>query len=145
LRGEARAGRAAKPKGAKKRVLFICIGNSCRSQMAEAFARAYGPDVMTARSAGLSPAAIIMPLTEMVLEEKNIRLDGQFPKSLEFALREPFDIAVNMSGEGISLPISRILEWPVQDPVGLEPEVYRAVADQIEGLVMRLILELRAE
>jgi arsenate reductase len=47
----------------KKRVLFVCLGNSCRSQMAEAFARAYGSDVLEARSAGVSPSTIIQPLS----------------------------------------------------------------------------------
>ena len=48
----------------KKRVLFVCIGNSCRSQMAEAFARAYGADIMEVQSAGVSPAPYIAPLTK---------------------------------------------------------------------------------
>src|SRR5271156_244497 len=52
------------PAPEKKRVLFVCIGNSCRSQMAEAFARAYGSDVMVAQSAGLSPATTISAVTK---------------------------------------------------------------------------------
>src|SRR5437016_12534018 len=66
----------------KKRVLFVCIGNSCRSQMVEGFARAYGSDVMVARSAGLSPATVIAPLTRQVLAERNIRIDDHFPKEI---------------------------------------------------------------
>src|SRR5579862_5164669 len=79
------------PADHRKRVLFVCIGNSCRSQMAEAFARAYGSDVVSAHSAGLSPAMIVAPLTRVVLEEKNIRSDGQFPKTVESMLREPYE------------------------------------------------------
>jgi arsenate reductase len=126
-------------------VLFVCIGNSCRSQMAEGFARAYGADVMVAASAGLSPAAIVQPLTTQVMASRNVRIDGQFPKGMEILTREKFDVIVNMSGE--KLPIAagaKIREWPVRDPIGQTEAVYKSVAEQIEGLVMRLILELRA-
>lgn len=127
----------------RKRVLFVCIGNSCRSQMAEAFARTYGSDVLSAHSAGLSPAMIIQPLTRQVLLENNIRTDGQFPKDLQVMLREPFDVVVNMSGRPLQVPRTRVVEWPVPDPIGQTEQVYRDVATQIEGLVMRLIIELR--
>ena len=128
----------------KKRVLFVCIGNSCRSQMAEAFARAYGADIMDVQSAGVAPATIISPLTKQVLGEKNLRIDGHFPKGLDMISREPFDLIVNMSGTKLAIPGVRVLDWPVQDPIGLREEIYRTVAAQIESLVMRLILELRS-
>jgi arsenate reductase (thioredoxin) len=128
---------------AKKRVLFVCVGNSCRSQMAEAFARAYGADVLDVRSAGLSPAVLIAPLTKQVLAEHNLNLDGHFPKGMDLAAREQYDILVNMSGTPISLPGAQVLNWPVQDPIGQKESVYRSVANQIERLVMRLILEVR--
>src|SRR5262249_24113813 len=123
--------------------LFVCIGNSCRSQMAEAFARSYGSDVMEVHSAGLSPATTIAPLTKTVLAEKNLTVGDQYPKGLELVAGQPFDIVVYMSGAALELP-TRVLEWRVQDPIGQKPEVYRSVALQIEGLVMRLILELRS-
>jgi arsenate reductase len=128
----------------KKRVLFVCIGNSCRSQMAEGFARAYGSDIMESQSAGLSPATTIAPLTRQVLGEKNVKIDDHFPKGLETVSRQSFDIIVNMSGSRLSIPGTRVLDWPVQDPIGHREDVYRTVAAQIEGLVMRLILELRS-
>lgn len=128
----------------KKRILFVCLGNSCRSQMAEAFARAYGSDVFEVHSAGLTPAVMIAPLTKQVLSEKNLWIDGQFPKSVEMVSREPFDIVVNMSGVKLAIPGARMMDWPVRDPIGLQEDVYRAVAGEIEGLVMRLILEVRS-
>jgi arsenate reductase len=134
----------ARPAGAKKRVLFVCIGNSCRSQMAEAFARAYGADTVIASSAGVSPASTIAPLTTKVLIEKNIPIGDQFPKGLEMAQREPFDVVVNMSGLPLALEAQRVVNWRVQDPIGHDEGVYRHVAAQIEEMVMRLILELRA-
>ena len=103
---------------AKKRVLFVCIGNSCRSQMAEAFARAYGADVLEVRSAGLSPATMVAPLTKQMLAERNLNIDGQFPKAMDFGQREPFDLVVNMSGHPVSVPNARVLTWVVPDPIG---------------------------
>lgn len=151
LRGEANlkpqtapsATQPAMSPAQKKRVLFVCIGNSCRSQMAEALARAYGSDVMVAQSAGLSPATIISPVTRQVLAERNLNIDAHFPKSVTIAAREPFDVIVNMSGHPINLPASRSLTWPVRDPIGESEAVYRTVLQQIENLVMGLILELR--
>jgi arsenate reductase len=137
--------RTERPAGpAKKRVLFVCIGNSCRSQMAEGFARAYGSDVMVASSAGLSPAPIIAPMTRQVLSEKNISIDNHFPKDLDSVSHESFDVVVNLSGVRLTLPAARQVEWPVRDPIGQPDEVYRSVASEIEGLVMRFILELRS-
>jgi arsenate reductase len=126
-------------------VLFVCIGNSCRSQMAEGFARAYGGDILIAQSAGLSPAAIVQPLTKQTMAERNIRIDDQFPKGMEILAHEQFDVIVNMSGQRLPLgPEAPVRDWPVRDPIGLSEQVYRTVAEQIEGLVMRLILELRS-
>ena len=128
----------------KTRVLFVCIGNACRSQMAEAFARAYGSDIMIAQSAGVAPAAIIAPLTRQILAERNLSLDMHFPKGLEATGSEPIDLVVNMSGQPVRAPSARVLIWPVRDPIGQPESVYRSVVQEIEGLVMRLILELRS-
>ena len=152
LRGDAMLKpRAAAPaplpvkEPAKKKVLFVCVGNSCRSQMAEALARAYGSDVLTAYSAGLSPATVMAPLTRQVLEQRNVRADGQFPKNVNSFLQQTFDVVVNISGfPGKLPPATRSLEWAVPDPIGQKEAVYQSVLNQIEGLVMRLILELRA-
>lgn len=129
-----------------KRVLFLCIGNSCRSQMAEGFARKYGADVMDVQSAGLSPAAIVQPLTIKVMDEKSIKIDDHQPKDLSVVNVSDFDLLVNMSG--VKLP-SRIpvevREWKIEDPIGRSEDVYRETRDEIESLVMRLILEFRRD
>jgi arsenate reductase len=132
-----------KPVSAKKRVLFVCVGNSCRSQMAEAFARAYGADIMEAQSAGVNPATFIAPLTRQTLGERNLNIDDHFPKGMDLMRHQPFDVVVNMSGVPVGLPGARVIEWVVPDPIGQKESYYRTVATQIEGLVMRLILELR--
>jgi len=127
----------------KKRVLFVCIGNSCRSQMAEAFARAYGADIMEVQSAGVSPATYIAPLTKQTLGERNLAIDDHFPKGMDLMRQQHFDVVINMSGVPVGLPGARVIEWKVPDPIGQSESIYRTVATQIEGLVMRLIMELR--
>lgn len=130
-----------------KRVLFVCIGNSCRSQMAEGFARTYGSDVLVASSAGLAPAAVVAPLTHQTMQEWNISLEGQFPKPLDtFPEGERFDLLVNISGYPVPVTYQAHVEtWDVRDPIGQSPDVYRQIAKQLEDLVMNLILRLRAE
>ena len=130
---------------AKKRILFVCIGNSCRSQMAEAFAQAYGADIMEVQSAGVSPASFIAPLTRQTLAERNLSIEEHFPKSVDQLRSQSFDLVVNMSGVPVQVPGARSIEWTVPDPIGQTESYYRTVATQIEGLVMRLILELRSD
>jgi arsenate reductase (thioredoxin) len=127
-----------------KRVLFVCLGNSCRSQMAEGFARAYGKDVWEVESAGLSPATIIVQPTRDVMEEKQIDLLNQFPKPLEWVALDTFDLIVNISGYPLPSHIRvPVREWKVDDPIGSSPKVYRRVRDEIEALVLALLEEAR--
>jgi arsenate reductase len=129
-----------------KRVLFVCIGNSCRSQMAEGFARAYGRDVLVAASAGLAPATRVAPDTLSAMDEKGIDLRDHFPKSIRHLGRIEFDMVVNMSGEELPAPIKcPVREWDVEDPVSLKYDDHCAVRDDIERRVMDLILEFRRE
>ena len=132
--------------GAHKRVLFVCIGNACRSQMAEGFACAYGSDVMIAASAGLHPAARLPDDTIQAMDEKRIDIREHFPKAIRHLGRTTFDLVINMSG----LPIpekqtgaAEVRAWDVDDPIGMPYEEHCEVRDKIEGLVMTLILELR--
>jgi arsenate reductase len=129
-----------------KKVLFLCIGNSCRSQMAEGFARKYGSDVLEPASAGFSPANIVQPLTKKVMEAKNINIDDQVPKDLDQVGVAQFDLIVNMSGNKLPerMPVE-VREWSVQDPIGQSEDIYIQVRDQLEHQVMRLILELRRD
>ena len=127
-----------------KRVLFVCLGNSCRSQMAEGFARALGQGAWEVESAGLMPAVGIAPPVREVMDEKGISLGEQFPKPLEWMRPESFDLIVNISGyplpDGIPVPVR---EWKVDDPIGQKLKVYRRVRDEIEVLVRGLLEEMR--
>jgi arsenate reductase (thioredoxin) len=114
--------------------------------MAEGFARKYGADVMEVGSAGLSPANIVQPLTHEVMHQKNINIDDQFPKDLASIEVAGYGLIINMSGVKLPgrIPIE-IRDWKVSDPIGRSEETYITVRDQIEGLVMQLVLELRRE
>jgi len=130
----------------KKRVLFVCVGNACRSQMAEAFARTYGSDVLEPSSGGLWPGVDIPPQTHDVMIEKGISLRGQYSKPIISLDESAFDLVVNMSGCALGeVKPSRLREWEVRDPYGAKDGVHREVRDVIERLVMGLILELRRE
>jgi protein-tyrosine-phosphatase len=113
--------------------------------MAEGFAHAYGGDVMLAESAGLMPAIGVDRDTVRTMAERNVDLSTHVPKRFEPARSTEYDLLINMSvfdlPEGATSPIRY---WDVPDPIGESPEVYRLVCDQIEGLVMDLIRELRA-
>jgi arsenate reductase (thioredoxin) len=129
-----------------KRVLFVCIGNACRSQMAEGFARVYGSDVLVPASAGLAPARTVASDTITAMDEKGISVYEQFPKAVSYWGRVNFDLVINLSGE--ALPDSLkcpVREWHVEDPVRMKYSAHCEVRDQIERLVMNLILELRRE
>ena len=128
----------------KTRVLFMCIGNSCRSQMAEGFARKYGADVMIPASAGLAPAYMVAQDSVRAMDEKNIDLRDQFPKSLKHLGRAQFDLIVNMSGLDLPPEIATPLRlWDVPDPIAEDYETHCKIRDEIETRVMGLILELR--
>ena len=130
-----------------KRVLFVCIGNSCRSQMAEGFARAYGDDVLIAASAGLAPAFRVAADTMRSMAEKNIDLKDHFPKGLRQLGRAEFDVVVNMSGSYLpsTFPDARVVDWDIPDPVAMEYSEHCEVRDAIERRVMALIVELRRD
>lgn len=126
------------------RVLFLCIGNSCRSQMAEGFARTYGADVIIAASAGLAPAFMVAPDTVHAMDEKNIDLRDHFPKSLKQLGRAQFDLIINMSGYDLPPEVlTPVRRWDVADPIAEDYETHCKIRDEIESLVMGLILELR--
>ena len=125
-----------------ERVLFVCLGNACRSQMAEGFARTYGKDVMAPESAGLAPALEVPLETQETMAEKNIDISTHRPKPMSEFPPGRFDLVVNMSGYPLA-GFPAAMEWKVRDPIGGTAEDYRATRDHIENLVMKLILDLR--
>lgn len=129
----------------KPNVLFLCTGNSCRSQMAEGFLRHWGHGLFTAHSAGTNPASQIHPLAVEVMQEKGIDISAQHPKAVSnFLGRLPLRhliIVCDGANEACPRTFPGIVErhfWPFDDPaqfVGSHEETtekFRAVRDQIE-------------
>jgi len=130
----------------RKRVLFVCIGNMCRSQMAEAFARVYGSDILIPASAGVSPGYEVAEDTVRAMREKHIDLRDHFPKAIRHLGRAEFDIVVNMSGLAIAYETGgKVMQWRVDDPYTASYARHCEVRDDIERRVMELILQLRQE
>ena len=126
---------------ARKRVLFVCVENSNRSQMAEAFARIHGGDRVEAASAGSRPSGRVNPRAVEFMREVGYDLTTHASKSLdEFNGRE-IDVAVTM-GCGDACPLVRAErreEWNIPDPKDMPPEQYREVRDLIEQKVKSLL------
>jgi len=128
----------------RKRVLFVCIGNCCRSQMAEGFAHEYGADIVAAESAGLAPAGVVVDETVRTMAEKSVDISGQYSKAFRLDEANECDLVVNMSGIGLPDGVqTTVIEWNVRDPIGQSDEVYTQVRDQVEALVTDLIWKLR--
>jgi arsenate reductase len=130
----------------KKKILFVCIGNCCRSQMAEGFANRYGKDVLTATSSGLAPTVVVAQETVDTMAEKNIDISAQYPKKFDPLEAKAVDLIVNMSGFVLpGKPEAPTEKWNVHDPFGDSMEVYMESANDVEMKVMGLILRLRRE
>jgi arsenate reductase len=127
----------------KLRVLFLCVGNACRSQMAEGFARAYGADVLEPQSAGLSPYSHLPEQTREAMLEKGVDVSKQFPKGIDEIDLASIDLIVNLSGTPIPPGRGNVRNWDVPDPFGFAEAVYRQARDEIERRVMELVLETR--
>ncbi|MCX6622392.1 MAG: hypothetical protein NTY38_15245, partial [Acidobacteria bacterium] len=125
------------------RVLFVCLGNSCRSQMAEAFARAYGGDVVEAYSAGIAPAARVSRVTRQVMGERSISLDSHKPKAINQYDLNSFDLIINLSDYALPKTQSRLVQCPVRDPMGRGEDFHREVRDRIEWIVKNLVTQFR--
>ena len=129
---------------AKKRVLFVCVGNAFRSQMAEAFARAYGADVVEAQSAGVAPMLAVPEATKNTMLEKGIAMHAHFPKALVHMDMRGFDVLVNMSGLPLHAPPGvELIVWDVPDPAGGDERCLQQARERIEQLVVGLLLRLR--
>lgn len=126
-----------------RRVLFVCVENANRSQMAEAFARMHGGEAVEAHSAGSRPSGTINPKAVRFMAERGYDLAAHASKSLDEVEGE-FDAVVTM-GCGDSCPWvpARIREdWALPDPRDMDDTGYRAVRDEIEARVRALLAAL---
>ena len=128
-----------------KRVLFLCVGNSCRSQMAQALFQhhARGRAGFEAKSAGTKPAKAVSRLAIEAMAEKGIDISGQKPKPLTGELMEWADTFISIGcGVEDSCPVfflPKFEDWGIEDPYEGTIEDYRKTRDEIEKKVMALL------
>jgi len=130
----------------KKRVLFVCRGNSGRSQMAEAFLQYHGGDLFEAYSAGSSPRDKVLPEVTEVMAEKGLDLFFRKPKEIDSVLKYgPFDLLVTMGCEEVCpvVEAKRTLSWNLEDPEGKPISAVREIRDKIEEEVKSLLTEAK--
>jgi arsenate reductase len=130
------------------KILFVCIGNACRSPMAEGWAKHFGRSRVHAYSAGSFAYGQIIVDTYTVMKEKGISLDGQRSKGLRDLAVAEMDIVVRMGHEvEVKLPAGfkgRVVDWDIPDPYGQGLDIFRDVRDLIEEEVRLLIASLPA-
>jgi arsenate reductase (thioredoxin) len=127
-----------------KRILFVCIENSNRSQMAEAFARIHGAGKVEAHSSGSRPSGRVNPKAIEAMRELGYDLTTHSSKGLESFNGTKVDVAITM-GCGDECPLvlaERRVDWKIPDPRDMTPEQFRGVRDLIESKVKELIGEL---
>jgi arsenate reductase len=125
-------------------VLFVCVHNAGRSQMAAALLRHHGGDAVEVRSAGSAPADAIDPAVREVMAELGIDLAGEHPKILTTDAVGASDVVVTM-GCGDACPVfpgKRYLDWALDDPAGQGADVVRPIRDDIDARVRALVAEL---
>jgi arsenate reductase (thioredoxin) len=131
----------------KKRVLFVCIENSCRSQMAEAFARRYASDVIEAASAGSRPSGRMNPKAVAAMAELGCNLSGQRSKSLGEIPQVRYDYVITMGcgDECPFIPADHHEGWDIPDPKKLPMDEFRQVRDLIGRRVKELEIRISRE
>jgi protein-tyrosine-phosphatase len=130
-----------------KRIVFVCVENSNRSQMAEAFARMHGKGLVEAYSAGSRPSGRVNPKAVEAMRERGYDLSRHQSKSLAELSGLDIDLAVTM-GCGDECPFIRAAsrqDWNIPDPRDLSPEQFRQVRDVIEKKVRDLLHALQTD
>lgn len=137
------------------RVIFLCTGNSCRSQMAEGFATALGEGMVEAHSAGLIPAGVNSHAIR-VMQETGIDISDRESKSIDGALLRNMDVVITLCGNAeascpVTPPEIKRLHWPINDPVGAvgsEEDIlkeFRRARDEIRKKIVGFIDEIKKE
>jgi arsenate reductase (thioredoxin) len=137
------------PNLARGPVLFVCVENAGRSQMAEAFAKKHG---LSAQSAGTIPSTRINPTVVDLMRERGIDISSNHPKTVTAELIREASLVVTMGcsiEEACPKPIvaqmqKKLVEWHIEDPKGKSLEEVRRIRDEIEQKIMELPVHLRA-
>ncbi|MDY6802303.1 MAG: arsenate reductase, glutathione/glutaredoxin type [Cyanobacteriota bacterium] len=127
-----------------KKVMFICTRNSCRSQMAEGFAKTLGAGKIAVTSSGLEPTKV-HPTAVEVMSDIGIDISDQTSKALSDFKAEDYDTVISLCGCGVNLPeewVTREIfeDWQLDDPDGQPIETFHRVRDEIKERVQQLII-----
>jgi arsenate reductase len=125
-------------------ILFLCVHNAGRSQMAAAFAREIGGDRVVIHSAGSAPGDTLNPAVVVAMREKGIDISSESPRKLTDEMGRSADVIVTM-GCGDACPVyigKRYLDWELADPAGKVVDDVRLIRDDIEERVQSLINDL---
>lgn len=134
----------------KTKVLFVCIGNMCRSPMAEGFARKFGGDCVEVYSAGTHATGFVSEDAVEIMRELKIDISKQTSNGLKEVPIADMDIVVSMAPARARTLVPRgfagkTVDWKVEDPVGKSLVVFRRVRDQLQTLVKQLTDDIRRE
>jgi len=130
--------------GVRPEILFLCVHNAGRSQMAAAFARDLGGDRVVIHSAGSAPGETLNPAVVDVMKEKGIDISNESPRKLSDEMGLDADVIVTM-GCGDACPVypgKRYLDWELLDPAGKDVDEVRQIRDDIERRVRNLLSDL---
>jgi len=132
----------------KTRVLFVCVGNMCRSPMAEGLARTVGRELVEAYSAGTNPSGVISEDAIEIMRELKVDISGARSKSLADVPVAEMDIVVSMAPRPALMMVprdfrGRTIDWRVEDPVGKSLNTFRRVRAELDVLVRQLMEDIR--
>lgn len=125
----------------KFKVLFVCKGNCCRSQIAEGLAKSMAENLIEIFSAGSKPTGFVKPEAITVMREIGIDISKQRSKSFAHIPPEKFDMIVTMGCGDVCphIPARKKIEWEITDPTGESLETYRNVRDQIQKEILKML------
>jgi protein-tyrosine-phosphatase len=128
-----------------RKILFVCVENAGRSQMAEAFAKAYSEGKLEATSAGTMPAKEVNPVVVQVMREKGLDISANKPKLIADQMVQEADtiIVMGCSAEGFCPAplLNKVVDWGIEDPKGKPVEKVREIRDEIEKKVRIMLGE----
>jgi len=127
-----------------KKILFVCVENSCRSQMAEAWARALGQGILEPYSAGSKPSGEVNPDAVLAMKKAGIDISGQRSKGFNDLPVGRFDYVVTMGCQDVCpvVPAEKSASWDIPDPKGKDQVFFDQVRDQIRQKIDELIREI---
>ena len=129
----------------RKKILFVCVENSNRSQMSQAFATIHGGDSIQAYSAGSKPSGVVNPKAVAAMKELGYDLSQHDSKSLDTVQQyAPFDVVVTMGcGDACPwMPAKRFIDWEIPDPKHMDPAAFNTIRDLISHKVKQLVKEM---